>query len=894
MSDNLPGAEEEEGIEPVEAVEEEDGDFFMGEEEDGEEEDEIQELPPDHPLFATLQDKMKDQLQRQYDVIEEEIRDKQALKNQLSENREQVGVELYTIQQTLVKLQARLTEANEKRQQYEQERLEKEAELKEARQTLADREAELKERTTEYENQRKELDRLNENVLLLEQHNQEILNNVAVTRRETYKSEQAASETEIAKKEQDMYIDRLTQQVQNIGSGLAEIEAQVLAQRAETKTARDALLQASLEMEKITFERNHLIQEWNSSLVNVKRRAETLASIEAASAKQEEEIRALQNEYNGIKKQIADQEEIAERNTGLYSKIRNRIQYLDQKIKETEQARGKLQDTLDQLTTLTREKEKLLSKLQIEKNQANSEYKNSAKGTNEISNQIHELEDKIIAHVTEQTNMKRDTIAAQNEVQKVRDQIEEKDRELSQLQNEAMKLKIDRLNITGQCAKFERGLQEIVEELKQKDALINQYELQIRKNNVNIEKLQSEVDKLNRKYEELTSAQNGEEYGPLERKIRVLESKIQQSDETAQENQAQWLKKQTELVALTHQCEDSEESCNTLHAHIAVLSRKRDRTRKALEATEKEIENLNIQIRLLQREMSRLGEKLSSGAGQGDILIEGNINFEADILEQLRKKEEESASLETKIEELHNFRSQCADDLMETEKDIMLWEKKLQLAREMREALDPNYGASELKTMKKEVTRMELRLKQIKKQQQTIVQEMEFALRRRETIATRGAVKQRLNQDKTHSDVTKGITELRRQIKALQQEHAAIESEIKEHDDAQQEQSAEIEQLDLISRELQVQKQSIEQQLKEEEKQKIVAHAKLERLQQKQRMFKTPDQRLVVKKPENYESQIQTLKAQQDQLNDIINMLITDHPHLESNLVAIKEKYGFE
>ena len=130
--DNEPINEEEEFL----AEEEEDAyqvnnDMLFGEEENGEEEEEeeIAELPPDHPLFHTLQAQMKDQLQRQYDAVDVEIRDKIAQKNQLAENREQVGVELYQIQQTLGKLQTRLTETIELKQQYEQERLQKDEEL---------------------------------------------------------------------------------------------------------------------------------------------------------------------------------------------------------------------------------------------------------------------------------------------------------------------------------------------------------------------------------------------------------------------------------------------------------------------------------------------------------------------------------------------------------------------------------------------------------------------------------------------------------------------------------------------------------------------------------------------------------------------------------------------
>jgi hypothetical protein len=43
----------------------------------------------------------------------------------------------------------------------------------------------------------------------------------------------------------------------------------------------------------------------------------------------------------------------------------------------------------------------------------------------------------------------------------------------------------------------------------------------------------------------------------------------------------------------------------------------------------------------------------------------------------------------------------------------MLVEKKIQLTKEMKDALDPNYGGAEIEGMKNEISRMELRLKQL-------------------------------------------------------------------------------------------------------------------------------------------------------------------------------------
>lgn len=857
---------------------------------ENENEDDAPNLPPDHPLFDKLNEDIKRQLNQQVDDLDVQIRDKIALKNRLAADREQVGVELYSIQQQLAKIHQRLTDANTEREAAEASRLEYDNQLKEERAALQQTKDELDARTKEYERQRSELDKLNETVRLLEQRNQEILNQKAVVQRETYKSEQSATETELSKQEQDLYIDRLTQQVQDITSQLSVIETQILAQRGETKTARDALLQASLEMEKINFERNHLLQDWNSALIGVKRRSLTLQEIEAAAAKQEEEIRALDNEVEGLKKQIADQQEQAERNTAMMNKIDSRILYLDGKINEAADERKSLQNKLGQLYEAIKTKEVDISKLLIERNNAKTEFSQSQKGTNEISNQIHDIEKKIVAHVADQTNLKRDTVAAQHAVEQIRDKITTKDRELSDLQNEVVRLRIDKLNISAQAEKLQLGLADIVAELKKKDELISQYEMQIRRNNTDIEKRQSEVDKLNRQYDSLKSAQNGEEYGPLERKIRQIQSKIQQMDEASQENQAAWLKKQTELVTLTHQCEDIEKSNTTQQAHIAVLSRKRDRVRQQLQTTEKEIDKLKIQIGLHQREMSRLGEQLSQSVGNGNVLVEGNVNYEAEILENLRCKEEEAAQTESQIENLASIREGLAEDLMETEKEIMMWEKKLQLAREMREALDPNYGASELKSMKKEVNRMELRLKQIKKQQQVIVQEMEYALVRRETIATKGQVQNRLNKDKTRADVTKGITELKREIKRLNDETAKSDASMRNNVDVQRELGTEIEQYAHMERETKLNRAELEKQMQNEEKAKIAAQAKLEKLQAKQRLFSSKNPKTILKSPDGFSQAYDNLKRQESQLNDLIDMLANEFPHLSDNLSYIKNR----
>lgn len=60
----------------------------------------------------------------------------------------------------------------------------------------------------------------------------------------------------------------------------------------------------------------------------------------------------------------------------------------------------------------------------------------------------------------------------------------------------------------------------------------------------------------------------------------------------------------------------------------------------------------------------------------------------------------------------------------------MLWEKKTQLARETRAAVDSEIGQGEISAMKSEIHRMEVRYSQLMRQQEKMIQDMEKAVSR--------------------------------------------------------------------------------------------------------------------------------------------------------------------
>lgn len=120
-------------------------------------------------------------------------------------------------------------------------------------------------------------------------------------------------------------------------------------------------------------------------------------------------------------------------------------------------------------------------------------------------------------------------------------------------------------------------------------------------------------------------------------------------------------------------------------------------------------------------------------------------------------------ALQERLEQINQEKSHLQNELIETERLILLWERKTQLARETIAAVDSEVGQGEIKSMRAEIHRMELKFKELKLAQETLMKEMEYSVCRRENIQ---------NRAKTSSAPTKGnfikkIQDLKRNIRQL-------------------------------------------------------------------------------------------------------------------------------
>jgi chromosome segregation ATPase len=123
----------------------------------------------------------------------------------------------------------------------------------------------------------------------------------------------------------------------------------------------------------------------------------------------------------------------------------------------------------------------------------------------------------------------------------------------------------------------------------------------------------------------------------------------------------------------------------------------------------KEMSDVQRNIRSLQNDMTKLNQLITKSRGQQELLEQGNSLMESDFIHTLKEAELDCIQLQTEVSQLKEEKERGKNGLLEAERQILLWERKIQLAKEMRAAVDSEAGQGEIKGMKAEIHRMEVR-----------------------------------------------------------------------------------------------------------------------------------------------------------------------------------------
>jgi len=757
-----------------------------------------------HPMMERVQVALHAQLKNEDTRLDLESLEKNEALKRIKKRREDVGVDLYTVQQQLAKLQMQLESTIKEHADIAAVRVDTESDTVADRARLEQIREQVKVEQRKLTKHQTELDAVNTTLQQVEQYNEEMKSEIAVIRRATYKAEEAVAGQEKKKQAQDHYIDTLNEQVKTMREQHALFKAQLVSQKQETAAAAKTLAEAFKEMEAINFEKKQLMAQWKSSLIGIQRRDEALQATNEALAKQEEQAAAIDAEVAGVKASIRKEQVKNEDLTGMADKTQNEIQFLQREVVKLNGERDKLSERYEMLRKSLAQTDAEAKRVELQRKGLQEQCSTLDQNFKVVEQERQEIEKGIAMNASTQTTVSK---AAQNLAKNaavVQTKIHVKEQELSKAQNEMSRIKVDALNTESHNKQLRSDLDELCSALTQKDKMIEKYELEIRQRNDEVEKKMYVVDRLNRKFEQLTANQEDENHGPLEAKIRGLQSTIEETKASNQGVQREWLKMQTTLVTVMSKVEGLNDEIHENTSKLTIYQQRRMRLDNSISGMTTEVSGLKKEIEGMHGEMTRLNRLISQNKSMQDKLASATFNQEKEFVAELREMEAQSIQRDSQVKRLKQERAQILEDIVESERQLMLWEKKIQLERETQDALDPEVGMSEARSMEKEIHRMKLRFSTLKREQERMIKEMELAIDKRETIAVRNRGRKKAGY--TKSSMSRRIAQLKKMqastekdtrrcgalLKAKEEEIEVLGQQLQEHTQIQEEAEAEV------------------------------------------------------------------------------------------------------
>lgn len=685
-------------------------------------------------------------------------------------------MELYQVQQSLAKLQMHLEKTHENHNLISQMREKADDDLARVRAQHAESLKDVKSHRGKADKYQLELDKLNMTLVEVEKYTEDMKGEIAITRRATYKAEEDINKLENSKKRQDLLIDRLNEQLRGLHDKYQLYEAQLLAQKEETRAAGSTLGDANAEMEQIQFEKKQLLNQWRSALIGMQRRDEALQATVDAIRKLNEQDAALDSEMQGIRKALSKAQDEHETLTDRHRRVLADKQEAERIIDANTEKHKKLNEKFAMCKRALDQTDAELAKAQVAQQQASDEVAAVEAKIQRVAQEIRRLEDEKLNTISEQTALDKSAQNLKLSVERRQAAIAEKEMAAASLENDLARIRVDTLNTTASNGVLRTRLDAMTSELKSKDTLIQKYEQEIRRRNDEIEKKELHVSQLNRKLDAMkekagldkAKAQQEEEeaVGPLEATIRELQAELATKSKESDEMQRQWIHGQTSLVGLENDNAAKSESILELKARLTILNQKRLKIDAQFDTQNRELRELQRAMDSMHNDMTKINALIAKHRGLKESLANDNHQLEQSFVHRLADMEQESLAMEAQVVALKEEKERLLTEVAESEREMMLWEKKISLERETQAALDPEVGATEVKAMQKEIHRMKLKYSQLKKREEMMLAEMERAIYKRDNIEAKGKTATLRKSGETQASLKKTIADLSRKLKS--------------------------------------------------------------------------------------------------------------------------------
>ncbi|XP_072318894.1 coiled-coil domain-containing protein 40 [Eucyclogobius newberryi] len=759
---------------------------------DDDDEEEFVVLGPDHELVKRHQAALNVQLNKELERINSGLKEKLALERAHESEIEDASMEIYRMNQNLVRLQYKLDNLHQTKAEAENKHLQTIEQLETNKSQFSSTTNQHKQTNANVSQLQSEIDSLMRNLTFTQEVSDKLHSDIKAMRNATQKAEVEKFQAEEQKLKQDLYVERLTKDMERLTEQVDLYIAQTCAQAEETQAAKQALSEAEMEMASLLMARKQLLQQWNSSLVGMRRRGEAFTAMQEAELMLEHQLLSLDRDIKGYVKTITAEQEQNETLTMQLNRAEMDNSTTRSQINQRQAQQEALQTHYSTSLCTLRETERTLAQLTKETCNFEAEVKDQRRQMEKESALRLELEDRIVSAMQQSLTHNKAAKSSQKLSQKLTLRKKEKITQLWQLENDILAAELESSEIGQNLDNLAFTQKALDDETAKMDKMLSDQTGNKSSFMFLIGQKQSIIIKLKKKIDQIAAATGSQDLSPLQIKADAIKTQTEELEGSKNRDHRLWITRQGALVGLMQELENTNKNMVQLQTENTCMQQERIRLRNLIEGEHRDEQDLQKNTQALRRDLTRFNTLLRTNFQLSQTLEQDNALMQTDFTKKLQARHSTHAELESikmkmKWEKTAEEKERLFNCLVEAERQIMLWEKKIQMVKETYSTVQGEEEQAEVRRMKAEIHRMEVRLTQLMKERERLLSESEATVARRETIVLRreSLLHRSPNRESTRGELQRLTQSLQRKISTTHKQVTECEQVIRELQESQ-------------------------------------------------------------------------------------------------------------
>ncbi|XP_076004734.1 coiled-coil domain-containing protein 40-like [Genypterus blacodes] len=567
------------------------------------------------PTIMMDQGKLKTFLLKRLERLDASIGDKLVLEKQDAIQMKELEKDMIVVQDNLIRVHAKLKEREKDKTHHETGRQQAHEELDVAKTMHAMMTDKLKKEKAYVSHMETKVDRLWQNLFYTQSLNEDLLAKGKTLKNFKTKAGADKIQAEADKLKQvdklknqraftlELFVSRLTRDLEKVAEQAAMYKVHAAAQERQKQELQQVLAETESVKGSLVMEYNQLFQQWNHSLMALKKQDAAFNDIQEALRNATDQATTLNIEVEGYKKAIKVEKE--KYKTLLEKLERSR---LDNTVSETlmEEALAKQADLQHQYSTclqILQDTENTYNRLKKQSKALEDEVLSRRRQVERESAERLELEGKIISLMQQKLILQKSSKQPYNNLGPVK---KEKISLLWQLETELKSLGQECSETVQHIDGLKRSQDALDQDIIKNDKLLEANQGTINALLLNIRQHHARIDLNNRRILEIREKTGREVLNPLQIQVDTLTQESEELAEINTEKRQLWERQQGVLVQLAQQKKASTTIFLDLQTKYCVLNQRKIRVESHIEVENREKAELMRYIKTLMEDRLKL------------------------------------------------------------------------------------------------------------------------------------------------------------------------------------------------------------------------------------------------------------------------------------------------